>query len=65
MKRLADAGIETRPGFYTIEQMDLYESPLLENSDFLSKNIICLPFFTDLDERSIQYITQEIVKLKR
>lgn len=63
--RLAAAGIETRPGFYTFEQMKLYESRFLENSDFLARNIICLPFFTDLDEKSVQYITQEISKLKR
>lgn len=65
MARLAGVGIETRPGFYTFEQMKLYESHFLENSDFLAKNIICLPFFTDLEEKEIQYITQEIAKLKR
>lgn len=65
MARLAEVGIETRPGFYTFEQMKLYESRFLENSDFLAKNIICLPFFTDLEEKEIQYITQEILKLKR
>lgn len=65
MARLAAVGIETRPGFYTFDQMKLYESRFLENSDFLAKNIMCLPFFTGLDESEVQFIAEEISKLKR
>lgn len=63
--QLLSAGIETRPGFYTFNQMGMYDSPLLKNSDVLAKNIICLPFYTAMNESDVQFISQEILKLKR
>lgn len=65
IENLAEKGIETRPGFYTFEQMRLYNAPMLKNSDYLAKNIICLPFYPDLSQNEIEYIHREVLKLKR
>jgi dTDP-4-amino-4,6-dideoxygalactose transaminase len=65
IEKLKVAGVETRPGFYTFNQMKMYDAPLLEVSDKLASQIICLPFYLDLKDEEIDHIYQELLKLKR
>ena len=63
--KLKEAGIETRPGFYTFHQMKMYSAPALMNSDSLASQIICLPFYLDILDSEIDFIHKELLKLKR
>lgn len=65
IESLHKSGIETRPGFYTFRQMEMYEAPFLKHSEDVSSRIICLPFYIDLTEEEILKIYQELLKLKR
>ena len=61
-------GIETRNGFYSPNRLLLYrgcDTSNLKYSEKLSKNIICLPFFTSLKEREMEYIAETLLNLKR
>jgi len=61
MKKLSEKGIETRPGFYSFFQMKKYNCPLLPTTENLSQNIILLPFYLDLTEKDISYISKELI----
>lgn len=63
MGALAQEGIETRPGFYPIAEMPLYQASSLPVSSDLGKNVICLPSFPSLTEEEIIYIVQKIKRL--
>jgi len=68
IKILKTKGIETRNGFYSPNFLTLYKrynTNNLKNSAKLSKNIICLPFFTSLKEREMEYIAKTLLNLKR
>ena len=54
--------IETRLGFFSPSRLKLYKvkKNLYSSSDYLSKNIICLPFFLGLKEKEIKYICSKI-----
>ena len=54
--------IETRLGFFSPSRLKLYKvkKNLYSSSDYLSKNIICLPFFLGLKEKEIRYICSKI-----
>ena len=61
-------GIETRNGFYSPCRLPMYKdfkTSHLKNSNYLSKNIICLPFFTSLKEKEIKYIVKTFLNLKK
>lgn len=61
-------GVETRSGFYSPCRLPMYKSfktSHLKNSNFLSKNIICLPFSTDLKNKQLEYIVKTLLKLKK
>lgn len=64
IEKLKQAGIETRPGFYTFNQMKMYDAPFLEVSDLLAAQVICLPFYLDLKDEEIDFIYLELIKLK-
>ena len=54
--------IETRNGFFSPSRLKLFKvkKNLYSSSDYLSKNIICLPFFLKLKEKDIKYICSKI-----
>ena len=61
-------GIETRNGFYSPNRLKIFDlsKKTIPNSNFLSKNIICLPIFYDLTKENIIRICKKlnlIVKL--
>ena len=68
IKYMKTKGIETRNGFYSPNRLLLYrgcDTSNLKYSEKLSKNIICLPFFTSLKEREMEYIAKTLLDLKR
>ena len=68
IKKMKDQGVETRNGFYSPCRLPLYKkykTSHLKNSNKLSKNIICLPFFTSLKEKEIDYIAKTLLRFKR
>lgn len=54
--------IETRKGFYSANRMPIYNANknLIKNSDFLSKNVICLPLYVGISNSEISYICKKI-----
>lgn len=61
-------GIETRNGFYSPNRLSLYKKCNISNLKFsekLSRNIICLPFFTSLKENEMEYIVQTLLSFKK
>jgi len=42
-----------------------YKTKHLKNSNILSKNVICLPFFTSLKEKEIKYIAKTLLQFKK
>ena len=68
IKILYKNGIETRNGFYSPCRMNLYKkfkTSHLKNSNYLSKKIICLPFYTSLKNSQIKIIYNAIKKLRK
>ena len=68
IKIMKTKGIETRNGFYSPNRLPLYRGCNISNlrySEILSKNIICLPFFTSLKEKEMEYIAKTLLNLKR
>lgn len=65
MNKMMKSGIETRPGFYTFNQMGMHNAPLLKNADDVAQRLICLPFYPSLTEELISRIYEEFVLLKR
>jgi perosamine synthetase len=62
---MRSAGVECRPGFYASSQQPLYHSAALPNSEELSRQIISLPTFPDLENKQIQFISETLLKLRR
>ena len=68
IKYMKTKGIETRNGFYSPNRLSLYKGCDISNLKYskeLSKNIICLPFFTSLKEKEMEYIAKTLLNLKR
>ena len=56
---LKSKGIETRKGFYSADRLKIFNKDTnqsLINSNYLSKNIICLPFYIGITKKQILYI---------
>jgi perosamine synthetase len=64
---LLSKGIEVRKGFYSANRMKIFHKPGLKNSikvsDFLSKNIICLPIFFEMNKKQVRYVSYVFNKL--
>jgi len=65
MRALLDAGVETRPGFYSFDVMPLYKAPLLPISSEVSAEVVSLPFFATLSEEEVAYICAYLKKLRK
>jgi perosamine synthetase len=65
MKRMLDANIETRPGFYPFSVMPIYDCPGLPVAEEVSRNIISLPSFTSIKNSQIEYICRKLLDLMR
>ncbi len=59
IKQLLKKGVETRNGFYSPCRMKLYskyKTSHLKNSNYLSRKVICLPFYASLKNNQIKKI---------
>lgn len=56
--RLAKVGIETRPGFYTPNQLPGYGQHQIQNSDDLASSVIVLPLHTKLTDANVKFICE-------
>ena len=68
IQKMKEKGVETRNGFYSPCRLPLYhryKTSHLKNSNNLSKNVICMPFFAGLKNKQINYIYKEFIKLKK
>ena len=60
---LRTKNIETRKGFYSADRIEIFKlRKKFLNSNFLSKNIICLPLHLNLKNKDIKFISKEINK---
>jgi len=60
--------IETRNGFYSPCRLPIYKkykTSHLKNSNFLSRNVICMPFYASLKNRQIEHVYNQFIKLKK
>lgn len=64
MNSLNDDGIETRPGFYPINKMPLYNAPNLPVSEEVGLNVISLPSFPSLTSTEIEYVCERLLNLR-
>jgi len=66
-EKLLEKGIETRPGFTPgSKTAHVTEKSVLnscENSQVLSKEILCLPTFPELTRNQIKFVSQELLNL--
>jgi perosamine synthetase len=62
MNRLASAGIETRPGFYTPNEMPGYGVHRISRSEQVSQNMIVLPFYPSMEDSDLERVCTELLK---
>ena len=60
MDKLRSEGIETRSGFCSFSDQPLYNTKPLLISSVISKEILCLPFFFDMTDEQIDFISERI-----
>lgn len=65
MLRLAAAGIETRPGFYSFSRMPLYRAGRLPVAEEVGGQLIVLPLSTRLTTAEIGYICRTLRGLRK
>ena len=65
MAAMKEANIETRPGFYTPRNFSYLQSPVLPICEEISSQTISLPTFYSLADEQIEFICQQLIKLKR
>jgi perosamine synthetase len=65
MKKMLEANIETRPGFYPFSVMPIYDCPRLPVAEEVSRNIISLPSFTSITDTEIDYICDKLLELRK
>ena len=67
MEKLINVGVETRPVFYPLHKMDPYKtfetSKHLVNTNFISKQGLCLPSSVSLKNNEIEYICNELINV--
>jgi perosamine synthetase len=62
---LLKRNVEARPGFYPFSLMPAYEASPLPVSEFISKNVILMPSYRGLSNRSIDRICDQVLALSR
>lgn len=66
IEQLAEAGIETRNGFYAASQLPIYPDCMpLPICERLASNVISLPTFPSLDDRKIEYVSSRLAALRK
>jgi perosamine synthetase len=62
---LAEAGIETRPGFYPFSVLPPYQSTRLPVAEEVGAQVISVPSFPTLTKDQINYVCDQLVSLRR
>ena len=68
IKKMLKKKIETRNGFYSTNRLKIFKkfhSKDLKNSDYLSRNVICLPLFNGIKKSQIKYIAKCLINLRK
>jgi perosamine synthetase len=66
MRRMLEAGVETRPGFYAATAMShMYQAAEIPESEELSRWVLSLPFFATLTEEEIEYACSVLSSFRR
>ena len=65
IKKLLESGIETRPGFYPICEMPLYNTAVLPVSKKIGERVISLPSFSSLKEKDVKNICMCLKKCRK
>jgi perosamine synthetase len=60
MSRLRDAGVDTRPYFYPVSDMPMYEPADTPIAHDISRRGINLPSYTDLSEDDVRQICESV-----
>ena len=65
IEQMKEAGIETRPGFYTPSQMPhIYSCPHLPAAELIASQIISLPTYPSLTTEQINFIATKLLNLR-
>lgn len=62
MNNLASAGIETRPGFYTPNEMPGYGVHRISRCEQVSRNMVVLPFYPSMQNSDIERVCSELLR---
>jgi perosamine synthetase len=65
ISQLAEAGIETRPGFYAASLIDLYQAASLPRSEAISRQVLSLPTYPSLSDDHIALVCDRITSLRK
>jgi dTDP-4-amino-4,6-dideoxygalactose transaminase len=65
LQQMLEAGIETRPGFYSPGQLEYFDCPPLAACDALAASVVSLPSYPTLTEPEIERICTQLAKLGR
>ena len=63
IKKLYGFGIETRPGFYSSDQLEIYEKHSLPTCREISENVISLPSYPTLHNDQIIFICEKLKEI--
>jgi perosamine synthetase len=62
MNQLALSGIETRPGFYTPNEMPGYGLHRIPQSEQVSREVIVLPFYPSMTDSDLERVCSELLR---
>jgi perosamine synthetase len=65
ISQLAEAGIETRPGFYAASLIGLYETPPLPICEVISRQVVSLPTYPALRNDQVALICDRLMSLRK
>ena len=65
IRQLLERGIECRPGFYASSLLRIYDAHSLPVCEDISKNVVSLPSFPSLQNETIAFICEELLKLRK
>lgn len=65
MDQLAKKGIETRPGFYTANQLPIFDDVAkqpMKNANLVAANTIVLPSFSLIEDKVIDFVSETLIE---
>ena len=65
ISQLAEAGIETRPGFYAASLIGIYETPAQPICEAISRQVISLPTYPSLSDDHVALVCDRLISLRK